>query len=109
MVLNATGPQAMAYGSGGYNFGFPEGVSVTDFVPDHIKHMVHPHWDNYPPVNPMWHYLLGVVYLILGSISLFGESSMFSVHTVYTCMCMKVLFGSAISLLTSLSFLCLTR
>nr|ADQ01811.1 opsin protein [Leptuca pugilator] len=72
-VLNATGPQAMAYGSGGYSFGFPEGVSVTDFVPDHIKHMIHPHWEKFPPVNPMWHYLLGVVYLFLGAISLFGN------------------------------------
>lgn len=83
MVLNVTGPQAMAYGSEGYSFGFPEGVSLTDFVPGHIKHMVHPHWQKFPPVNPMWHYLLGVVYLFLGAISLFGVSSIFSVRECF--------------------------
>ena len=76
MMLNQTGPQALAYGSGGMNFGYPDGISVSDMVPEHIKHMIHPHWDNFPPVNPMWHYLLGVVYLFLGAISLFGECSL---------------------------------
>lgn len=111
MMLNATGPQAMAYGSGGgYNFGFPEGVSVTDFVPDHIKHMVHPHWEKFPPVNPMWHYLLGVVYLFLGAISLFGESLMLSaVVCVYRCMGMMMSPVSTTPLLTLLFFPCLTR
>jgi len=72
-MLNATGPRAMAYGASGATFGYPDGMSVTDTVPDHMKHMIHPHWDNYPPVNPMWHYLLGVVYLFLGGISVFGN------------------------------------
>ncbi|XP_045111199.1 compound eye opsin BCRH2-like [Portunus trituberculatus] len=73
MMSNVTGPQAMAYGSVGMSFGYPEGMSVTDMVPDQIKHMVHPHWNKFPPVNPMWHYLLGVAYLFLGAISLFGN------------------------------------
>nr|AMP19651.1 opsin 5 [Euphausia superba] len=68
------GPMAEAYGSeGGYNMGYPAGVTIIDMVPDHIKHMVHPHWANYPPVNPMWHYLLGMVYVILGFFSFTGN------------------------------------
>lgn len=46
---------------------------MADFVPDRVKHMVLDHWYNYPPVNPMWHYLLGVVYLSLGVISIAGN------------------------------------
>jgi len=64
---------ASAYTQGGYNMGYPAGVTIVDMVPDHIKHMVHPHWNNFPPVNPMWHYLLGVVYIILGFFSFWGN------------------------------------
>jgi len=35
--------------------------------------MIHPHWENFPPVNPMWHYLLGVIYIILGVASFTGN------------------------------------
>lgn len=73
LISNMTGPRMEAFSSPGMNFGYPEGVSVTDLVPDHIKHMIHPHWHTFPPVNPMWHYLLGVIYIFLGSISIFGE------------------------------------
>jgi len=74
MESNMTGPIAQAYGSGGgATFGFPAGMTVVDTVPDHIKHLVHPHWANYPPVNPMWHMLLGTIYIFLGAISLFGN------------------------------------
>jgi len=35
--------------------------------------MINPHWNNYPPVNPMWHYLLGVIYVFLGIASFLGN------------------------------------
>jgi len=70
--MNLTGePIAQAYG--GSDFGYPSGMSIVDTVPDHMKHMIHPHWNNYPPVNPMWHYLLGVIYCFLGFFSFFGN------------------------------------
>nr|AMH38606.1 opsin Rh1 [Platyeriocheir formosa] len=72
-MANATGPQMAFYGTGAATFGYPEGMTVADFVPDRVKHMVLDHWYNYPPVNPMWHYLLGVVYLALGVISIAGN------------------------------------
>jgi len=64
----------MSY-DGGQNvqFGYPEGVSIVDLTPPHIKHMVHEHWANFPPVNPMWHYLLGVIYIFLGVFSFLGN------------------------------------
>jgi len=73
MASNVTGPIAMAYGASDASFGYPAGMTVVDTVPDHIKHLIHPHWANYPPVNPMWHILLGVIYIFLGLISIFGN------------------------------------
>ncbi|CAL4102269.1 unnamed protein product, partial [Meganyctiphanes norvegica] len=64
-------PIAQAYS--GEQFGYPSGMTIIDLVPDHIKHMVHPHWSNFPPVNPMWHYLLGCIYIILGFFSFSGN------------------------------------
>jgi len=71
MNFTDSGPIALAYGGG--EFGYPSGMSIVDLVPDHIKHMVHPHWSKFPPVNPMWHYLIGVIYLILGFFSFTGN------------------------------------
>lgn len=39
-------------------WGYPPGVSIIDLVPDDMRSMIHPHWSKFPPVNPMWHYLL---------------------------------------------------
>ncbi|XP_076030391.1 compound eye opsin BCRH1-like [Oratosquilla oratoria] len=72
-MFNGTGPRAMAYGAHDFSFGYPEGVTVVDIVPDSIRHMVHDHWSNYPPVNPMWHYLLGVIYIFLFIFSVTGN------------------------------------
>jgi len=64
----------MSYGQQ-VNFGYPEGVSIVDIVPQNLKAEIHPHWNNYPPVNPMWHYLLGVIYIFLGVFSFCGNGS----------------------------------
>jgi len=74
-MANLTGPQAAyyGYGSSSAEFGYPEGMTVVDFVPENIKHLVHEHWYNFPPVNPMWHYLLGVIYIFLGFFSIVGN------------------------------------
>jgi len=72
-MANLTGPQVAYYGSSSMEFGYPEGMTVVDFVPENIKHLVHEHWYNFPPVNPMWHYLLGVIYIFLGFISISGN------------------------------------
>ncbi|XP_066962912.1 compound eye opsin BCRH2-like [Macrobrachium rosenbergii] len=56
-----------------YNFGYPAGVSLMDLVPDNVRPMIHEHWSKFPPVNPMWHYLLAGIYMILGFLSFFGN------------------------------------
>ena len=61
-TLNAT----FAYRSAGKPtviWGFPEGSSIIDTVPEDMLELIHPHWKKFPPVNPMWHYLL-VSYLL---------------------------------------------
>jgi len=62
----------MSYGQGAA-FGYPIGVTVADLAAPQIKHLVKDHWNNYPPVNPMWHYLLGVIYIVLGTASFLGN------------------------------------
>nr|QIW86026.1 opsin M9 [Neogonodactylus oerstedii] len=72
-MFNGTGPRALAYGADEFSFGYPAGVSVVDIVPDTIKELIHPHWSNYPPVNPMWHYLLGCIFMVLLFFSFLGN------------------------------------
>ncbi|KAK7075553.1 Melanopsin [Halocaridina rubra] len=71
-MTNATGPSMAFYGQEA-SFGYPAGMTVVDFVPEEIKHLVHQHWYSFPPVNPMWHYLLGVIYIFLGFFSIVGN------------------------------------
>ena len=61
-----------------YNFrmgpmDFPAGYTLMDTVPDDMKDFIHPHWSKFPPVDPLWHVLLGFVYVILGITSVTGE------------------------------------
>jgi len=63
----------MAYSSKSASFGYPDGYTLMDMVPDDVKPLIHSHWNNFPPVNPMWHYLLAGIYIILGILSFFGN------------------------------------
>nr|CAH0102306.1 unnamed protein product [Daphnia galeata] len=108
--LNQTGVQALAYRSGEQHmtWGFPPGVSLVDLdlVPEDMKALTHPHWNKFPPVNPMWHYLLGLVYIILGATSITGNglvlhlflktkdlktpANMFVVNLAFSDICMMI-------------------
>jgi len=58
-------PVAMAYGQDSVAFGYPPGTSILDIQPDYMKPIIDPHWAKFPPVNPMWHYVLGLIYILL--------------------------------------------
>nr|AMP19648.1 opsin 2 [Euphausia superba] len=75
-MANITGPQAMAYGGGPMEvtFGYPEGTSIIDIQHDYMKPLIDPHWRNFPPVNPMWHNLLGVLYTFIVFFAVTGNS-----------------------------------
>ncbi|KAK3915270.1 Rhodopsin [Frankliniella fusca] len=47
--------------------------TVVDSVPVDMLHMVDPHWYQFPPMNPLWHGLLGFVIGCLGVVSLIGN------------------------------------
>ena len=62
-MSNITGEPSLAYRTAAgadvqMTWGYPPGVSIVDFVPEDMKSTIHPHWNKFPPVNPMWHYLL---------------------------------------------------
>jgi len=87
------------YGSKDLTYGFPEGVSIVDLVRPEIKPYIHEHWYNYPPINPMWHYLLGVIYLFLGFVSTIGNGMV--IYLFFKC---KALRTPANILVVNLAF-----
>lgn len=40
--------------------------TVADKVPPDMLHLIDPHWYQYPPLDPMWHKILGLVMIVLG-------------------------------------------
>ena len=61
-------------------WGYPDGVSIVDLVPHDMLDMIHPHWKQFQPINPMWHYLLGLIYIVLGITSITGIVFFFVNH-----------------------------
>nr|ANN11841.1 long wavelength sensitive opsin 2 [Steraspis amplipennis]APY20665.1 long wavelength sensitive opsin 2 [Steraspis amplipennis] len=47
--------------------------TVVDKVPPEMLYLVDHHWYQYPPMNPLWHGILGFVMAVLGCISVFGN------------------------------------
>lgn len=52
---------------------FGGNMTVVDKVPPEMLSMVDPYWYQYPPLNPLWHGLLGFVIGVLGVISVIGN------------------------------------
>lgn len=48
-------------------------ASIVDMVPKEMLFMVPEHWYRYPPINPLWHSLLGLLMILLGVISMMGN------------------------------------
>lgn len=48
-------------------------LTVVDKVPSEMLHMVDTYWNQFPPLNPLWHGILGFVIGILGCISVLGN------------------------------------
>lgn len=64
-ALQAWSGQMAAYGS--------SNQTVVDKVSPDMLHMVDPHWYQFPPMNPLWHALLGFTIGVLGFISITGN------------------------------------
>ncbi|KAK7866063.1 hypothetical protein R5R35_013562 [Gryllus longicercus] len=61
---------AYQWGSGG---GMGGNITVVDKVLPEMMHMVDTYWYQFPPMNPLWHGLLGFVIGVLGVISVLGN------------------------------------
>ena len=48
-------------------------LSVVDTVPVEIQFLVDAYWYQFPPMNPLWHGILGFVMSVVGIISLIGN------------------------------------
>ncbi|KAG8225139.1 Long wavelength sensitive opsin 9 [Ladona fulva] len=66
-----SGPSFSAYSWSGNNFN--GNMTVVDKVPPEILFLVDSHWYQFPPLNPLWHALLGFFISLLGFISICGN------------------------------------
>nr|QWV42698.1 long wavelength sensitive opsin 1 [Lycostomus kraatzi] len=53
--------------------GFLGNITVVDKVPPEMLHMIDAYWYQFPPLNPLWHGILGLMIGILGVISVMGN------------------------------------
>lgn len=76
-----SGPSHAAYtwtSAAGGGFG---NQTVVDKVPPEMLHMVDVHWYQFPPMNPLWHAILGFVIGVLGAISIIGNGMVIYIFT----------------------------
>lgn len=52
---------------------FDPNARVPDTAPADMLAIIPKHWYNFPPVNPLWHYMLGMIYIVLFVVSMFGN------------------------------------
>ena len=48
-------------------------MTVVDQVLPDMLHLVDPHWHQFPPMNPLWHSILGFTISLVGLIALIGN------------------------------------
>nr|QWV42624.1 long wavelength sensitive opsin [Anthrenus lepidus] len=53
--------------------GFGGNITVVDKVPPEMLYLIDSHWYQFPPMNPLWHGILGLVIGVLGCISIIGN------------------------------------
>ncbi|XP_011258142.1 rhodopsin [Camponotus floridanus] len=80
MMSIASGPSHAAYTWASQGGGFGN-QTVVDKVPPEMLHMVDAHWYQFPPMNPLWHALLGFVIGVLGVISVIGNGMVIYIFT----------------------------
>ena len=46
----------------------PDTFTVYSFAPDYVKPLLHPHWQTQKAVHPLWAYIFGLYYFVLGRV-----------------------------------------
>uniref|UniRef100_A0A1L8DJU4 Putative 7 transmembrane receptor n=2 Tax=Nyssomyia neivai TaxID=330878 RepID=A0A1L8DJU4_9DIPT len=67
-------------GSSGGGAGFGN-ITVVDKVPPEMLHMIDAHWYQFPPMNPLWHAILGFTIGVLGLVSCIGNGCVIYIFT----------------------------
>ncbi|KAG4079252.1 hypothetical protein HA402_006975 [Bradysia odoriphaga] len=67
---------ALWQGQGGHG-----NLTVVDKVPPEMLYLVDAHWYQFPPMNPLWHSILGFVIFVLGCISIIGNGMVVYIFT----------------------------
>ncbi|KAL6423806.1 hypothetical protein ACFW04_010338 [Cataglyphis niger] len=75
-----SGPSHAAYTWTAQGGGFGN-QTVVDKVPPEMLHLVDAHWYQFPPMNPLWHAVLGFVIGVLGMISVIGNGMVIYIFT----------------------------
>lgn len=65
---NNYGPSAWQPGNGAFN-----NMTVVDRVPQEMLYLVDKHWMQFPPMNPLWHSILGFAIGLFGAIAMLGN------------------------------------
>lgn len=60
---------------------FGGNITVVDRVLPDMLHMVDAHWHQFPPMNPLWHAILGFAIGVLGFISIVGNGMVLYIFT----------------------------
>lgn len=55
--------------------------TVVDKVPPEMLHLVDIHWYQFPPMDPLWHGILGFVIGVLGFVSIIGNGMVIYIFT----------------------------
>ena len=75
-----SGPSYAAYSWSAQGGGFGN-QTVVDKVPPEMLHLVDAHWYQFPPMNPLWHAILGFVIGCLGLVSVIGNGMVVYIFT----------------------------
>jgi len=52
---------------------YPPGMKMTDGIPEDVMAIIHPHWSQFPPVNPLIGHFFGIIFFFLWIMSFIGN------------------------------------
>lgn len=52
---------------------YPPGMKMTDGIPEDVMAIIHPHWTQFPPVNPLIPHFFGIIFFFLWIMSFVGN------------------------------------
>ena len=58
-----------------YNLMYPANAKHVDGASTEVLELTHDHWHQFPPQHPMVSHVVGIAYIILSAINLFGNGS----------------------------------